>query len=205
MLQGCWRYGVNMMLIPRSYIVSLEKPERSKREFYLEQDRWGELLGHCENAAIRELVEFMLHTGIRTVEVKHLTCETWKGDNFILPIKNSKGKKKNRMIEPPDHLVERAGYLSKERKTGAVLINTDGNPWTKSAINSAFRRLKERMGEPELCATALRHSFCVGKIRKGVRLEWIVTLLGHTDAKQILSRYGHLFKLTDQLHAAANA
>ena len=147
-----------------SKIRGTDKPTPDQREFYVPHDQWDDLLSVC-SPYVRDFVEFQLYTGARPQEARALAPRHWFRNRFILPAKEAKGGKYPRTIYVPEHLQAKVAKRVRANKY-FVFTNTQGRRWSKSGMNSASRRIKERMQMPEFCMYACRHSFAGRANRK---------------------------------------
>lgn len=199
--QAAWRFAAETGLIPANRIACVRKPTASQREHFIPKSDWDRYLAACPNRKFRLLVEFGLYTGARAQEAVILTSDDWGGDRFTLPKARAKGRRRGRLIMVPARLrpaIER----EIEDHDGIVFRNTRGEPWNKNSLNCSMRRMKEKLGDPELCFTSLRHSFATAKVAAGVPLETVAKLMGHSSTKMVYERYARFAK-TDVLANAA--
>lgn len=203
-LQGCWSWLERQGHL-KSELRTLNKPTPKARELFIESERWEELL-KAAGPSVRPVIRFMLFSGCRPQEVVMLQAKHWTGTHFALPKSRAKGKRAGRAIRVPEWMVEEIGQLVAKRKKDEYVFQTNaGSPWTKDSMNCAFRRLRKKMGEPELCATTLRHSFAADKIRRGESIEIVAKLMGHSSTAMVFARYGHLASQVERLNATLNA
>jgi len=97
-IQAAFSWGLRQGLINRHRLARLEKPQRQVREAFVPVEDWPELLKACSPEEFETLVRFTLLTGIRPQESRILDSSHVKGDRLVFEIKNSKGKKMNRII-----------------------------------------------------------------------------------------------------------
>jgi site-specific recombinase XerD len=76
-----------------------------------------------------------------------------------------------------------------------VFLNTDGKPWTRTALHSQMRRLRERVGLEKkggenVVLYSNRHSFATAHVGRITDIE-LADLLGHTDIATT-RRYTHI-------------
>ncbi len=192
-IQGCWSWLERQGVLV-STIRKLNKPTPKKRELHVPFERWEELF-NCAGKAIRPMIKFMVYTGTRPQEAIKLRVSNWdrKKKMFVLAPSKAKGKRFGRSIVVPTWMVaEIEQMIAGLEETDFVWQNSKREAWTKSSVNNAFRRLREKMKLPGLCATTLRHSYAADKVSRGLPLEWIAKTLGHTSVAMVYSRYGHL-------------
>ena len=133
------------------------------------------------------------------VHAKHVGNNT-----IVLPVKDSKGKRKNRVIYLNDAAKEQAERLAKQYPDEAIFRNADGKPWNKDSINCRMRRLKKKLDWPWLCLTVLRHSFAHAHVANGTDVLLLQSLMGHSSTRMLDTVYAHSDKAVDALTAAAN-
>src|SRR5207245_2252568 len=97
------------------------------------------------------------------VESRHVD-ETNKLWTFL--VKESKGKKKNRVVHLSDVAWEITKRLKGAYPTGPLFRNAAGTPWDKDTVNRRFLRKKKALGR-KLCLYHLRHSFCQRLLLEG--------------------------------------
>jgi integrase len=147
----------------------------------------------------------MLYSGARVEEMFKIEAQHVNGDRITLPIKQSKGRRRSRVIYLPAEVVPIVAKYAAKYPTGKLFRNTKGKPWNKNSINCRFKRLKTVMNEPKLSATVLRHSFSAHRLAEGQDSLLVSKLLGHADGRMLATRYGHLDQQSDVLRKAANS
>jgi integrase len=75
---------------------------------------------------------------------------------------------------------------------GKLFRTSKGIAWDRNSLRCRFRKLKEIMGMPKLCATTLRHSFAHYRLTQKQDSLTVSKLLGHTSGQMLATRYGHL-------------
>lgn len=199
-------------LMDHDPLKGLRKPRPTVRQEFVPYERWDELLSYCgpPGDPFRLLVEFMLQTGCRAEEVFRIEHHHVALDKrqIILPITESKGRKRSRVIWLSDRavdIVRLAGSRSPLGQSGLLFLNTRGNPWRKNSVSCRFRALKKKMQMPSLCATTLRHSFAHHRLTIGQDSHTVSRLMGHVDGRMLETRYGHLDANVQFMQEAANA
>jgi len=200
-VKSAWKWLAENNKRITNLIAKMSKPACKMREFYVPEDQWPTLLAACSKTA-RPVIEFMLRTGARPQEAMRVQIDQWKKDCFQIRASQAKGGKKARQILVPSHTIGLVETQIGGRTLGHVFLNRDGLPWNKSSVNCVFRRLKVKLGMPELCAYTLRHSFAAAMVSRGIQMEVVAKLLGHTSTRMVYQRYGHLDSQHDLLRAA---
>lgn len=202
-IKRAFNWSVKQGYISQSPVRSVEKPEAKIRETVIS------LAMHKANLkavpkAFGELLELAWETGARPLELygmetRHLEL---KESRAVFPRSESKGKKKQRVV----YFSKKALAIVKRnmRAEGAVLRNSDGNPWNAYAINCAFGRLAKKTSKDRLCLYAYRHSFGHRKLTEGTDSLVVATLMGHSDLSMLHRVYGHIHQNKSFLLAQLN-
>lgn len=202
-IQRALSWGFRMQRIPQNPLQHVEKPSRYPRETFLNEEQFQKLLGLVEAPEFKDYLCFLWETGCRPQEIKLIEARHGDGNKIILERSNSKGKRYNRVIYLNEAAKDIFDRLSLHNTSGPVFRNTDGIPWTANSVNCRFRRLKDPMGMPGLCATTLRHSWATNTLRNGMDSTTASILMGHRDPSTLIKNYQHLTKDHDYLEQAA--
>lgn len=198
-----FNWAVNARKIAFSPLKGIEKPEASHRETLITQNEFDEVLTLVKDEAFRDILTIIWLTGCRPPEAARVESRHVKPGLWEFPKKESKGKKKSRVV----FLVPQAEALTKkwmERfPDGPIFRNSRGQPWRAGAFSCRFYRLKEKVGR-KLNMYAIRHSYAHHALTKGgVDPVVVATLLGHSSTNMIYKVYGHLLKDTDFMRKEA--
>jgi integrase len=194
MIIGMFNWAVKMGHIDKNPIDGMPKPERLVRQVFLPSSVWSNLLDAATDQCFLDWLTIMLYTGCRAEEMFKLRSEHFDKSRVVLPMADSKGRKKNRVIYVPKEVIPIVERLVSDTPKGVFLLNSKGRPWNKDSINCRFKRLKKVMNEPKLCATVLRHSFAHHRLTGGQDALNVSTLLGQKDTTMLALRYGHLME-----------
>jgi integrase/recombinase XerC len=148
----------------------------------------------------------VLHaTGCRPGEARGLTAadlDTARGI-WRKPGKTTRRTGRDRVVHLPPALAVRLAELARANPAGPILRNTEGNPWTQTAVNTQMRRLRARIGAgKELVSYGFRHLFATDALENGVEAATVATLLGHSSLKMLMERYSHLIERDGHLKDA---
>jgi len=175
----------------------LEKPPADKREIVLSPKEYNLVLQYVKGD-FRDLVVTAWETGcrpqeVRMVEGRHVDLANGR---WIFPVKESKGKKTQRIV----YLSDSALAITKRRMlrhpTGPI-FRRSGEPWTRYDSSQYFRRLKNKVGV-HYRLYDFRHSFITNGLKRGVDPITMATLVGHTSLKMIHECYSHVSQ--DAMH-----
>jgi integrase len=202
---GVFNWAVRFGYLQSNPIAKMPKPTVTIREEFVPAELWGKVLSLATDQPFLDYLTVMLASGARAQEMRIFEAKHLHGNRLILPIADSKGRKKSRVVYLPEDALAIVKRLAVEHPIGELFQNSEGRPWTKDAVNCRFRRLKRLLKMPKLCATVLRHSFAHYRLTSGQDALTLSKLMGHTDTRMLAQRYGHLDANVDYLAAAANS
>ena len=162
--------------------------ENPARQHYYVEEEIDRLLGACCNE-LKEIVITALNTGMRRSEIFTLEKEYVDLNVRNIHIKDSKSGK-SRDIPINDVLLKTLQLILSRNRGRLVFCRPDGSPWI-SEMRTAWLKATKRAGFPTLRFHDLRHIFASRLAMKGVPLNVIKELLGHSTLEMTL-RYAHL-------------
>lgn len=147
-VQRAFNWAVEEGLIDRSPLARVRKPAREGRETVVSPVEYREIMEAVEEPNFRDLLELAWETGarpqeLRAIEARHVDLERGR---IVFPPKESKGKRRHRVIYLTDAARAILARLAGARPHGPLLRNSAGEPWVKDSINSAFIRLRIALG-----------------------------------------------------------
>jgi integrase len=147
-VKRAFNWAVDEELIERNPISRAKKPAREAREVIVLPSEYAEILAAIKEPSFRDLIEFSWETGTRPQEIRKIEARLFDAENrrTLFPPKEAKGKKYYRTIYLPPRAREIIARLAEERSQGPLLVNSEGKPWTKDAINCAIHRLRVTLG-----------------------------------------------------------
>jgi len=164
--------------------------ENSGRLKYLATEEISLLLSVCP-PYLRDIVEFVIHTGLRRGELFSLKWSDIDLKNKLLILKNTKNNEErviplndialNVLRRVPRQLHSEYVFTSPATKTGSQIID----------IKKSFKTALEKAGIKDFRFHDLRHTFASHLIMAGVDLTTVKELMGHKDIRMTL-RYSHL-------------
>lgn len=144
----------------------------------------------------RRVLRFMLDTGVRVAEMASVSSQHYNEVQEAMTV-YGKGKKQRMIVIGP----ETKALLELSFKNGLLF----GKSWSVQKIQRHLAKCAARAGIKGVHAHLLRHSFATGMLEKGVGIDRVQKMLGHSNiaSTQI---YTHLTeeRLKDEWRAALN-
>lgn len=184
-VQRAFRWGVQQGYISRE--LRLEKPSAERRDNCPTQADFDAIRKLASDDAFRDLLDFAWNSGARPQEIIALEPKHFKGDRLEFSARESKGKKRQRVI----YLNEVATNLVKDKKGERLFLNRIGKPWTIFSIDCRFKRIAKRTGK-KFALYDFRHGFCDRMLRAGLDHITVAHLMGHTNAAMVARVYSHI-------------
>ena len=164
--------------------------ENSERDRWLTEEEEGKILANSP-VRIREIVVFLLNTGLRIEECLSLE---WSRVNLlrktILIQKTKSGRPKTLPLNATALEVLNQRSTVKSIKNDYVFLSCNGRKIFQNAFRKSFYRVLKKVGIENFCIHDLRHTFTTRLAQSGVDLYKISKLLGHKDIK-MTQRYAH--------------
>jgi integrase len=200
-VQRAFNWAMKQGLIDRNPVAHVEKPAREARELAVSPQDYAEVMEKVSEPSFRTLLELAWETGARVQELRKIEARFVDPANhrIVFPTKESKGKKYHRVIYLTYRASEIVARQSSEHPTGPILRNSEGNPWTKDSINSAFCRLKKKLGR-KLHLGAWRKDYATEALKAGIDTVTVAHLMGHRDGTMVSRIYGRVQQ--DPVHMA---
>jgi integrase len=147
-VQRAFRWAEKEGLIHRSPLAGVEKPKARTREVLITPEEFNGLLGLVHSPEFNDLLVTSWETGARpqevtAVEARHVDLGLGR---WVFPIEESKGKKFPRVVYLNDRALAITRRLLLKHPSGPLFRNTEGEPWTRFALNCAFGRLQVALG-----------------------------------------------------------
>ena len=136
-----------------------------------------------KNALTGVLSEFLIFTGLRISEARNLQIQDIDFDNNQLKVVQGKGSK-DRHVPLTSNLAHKLKLFLNGRKRGYVFCKADERPFTVRALQ--LRVTDTLFGcdfSKNLSTHSLRHTFACLCLTRGMKLEQIKLLMGHSSIK----------------------
>jgi integrase len=149
-VQRALNWAVKQGRIEQSPVAFVEKPPPGKREVVIDYPTYQRMRELTWTQEFRDLIDVSWETGCRPqeiwrVEKRHLDVA---GKRWVFPAKESKGKRKIRIVYLTDLDVEVCQRLAVKYSTGPLFRNSDGVPWNRHAASCVFLRMKKHLSPP---------------------------------------------------------
>ncbi len=203
-VKRAFNWAADEELIERSPLARVKKPAREAREMAVSPAEYRSVLEAIREPNFRDLVELSWETGSRPQELRKIRGEYFQPETgrVVFPPKQAKGKKYHRVIYLTPRALEIVGRLAAKRPEGTLLVNSEGNDWTKDAINCAFCRLEKKVGR-KYHLGAFRKGFATEALKAGVDTVTVAHLMGHRDPSMVSRVYGQVQQDPEHMASAA--
>lgn len=147
-IQRCLSWAAKKGYIPFSPIAHIEKPQGGKRDYLITAAEYALVLDNIPSPAFRDLLTVSWETGCRPqesliVEAHHVDVSR---SRWVFEVKNSKGKKRQRVVYLNDTALAISTRLMAKYSEGPLFRTDDGRPFTPDSVNCQFIRLQDRLG-----------------------------------------------------------
>jgi integrase len=199
-VQRAFNWAEEQGLIDRNPVRRMPKPRPRRRESYLWPQQYEALLGAIRDAAFRDLVEVMRHTGCRREEARKVTAAEFNKQDrcWDLPAGFTAKAIRSRSVPLDARAFEICERRAVQYPDGPLFRNTRGKPWRKNALVNRRRRLRRNLGF-YVCPYSIRHTFATDAIVRNVDLVTIAEIMGHTDLTMLQKVYQHVSQRLDHL------
>lgn len=188
-----FNWAVRQGIIRASPLAGLEKPTPEAREQHATPADYEEAMTLASPAEFRDVIAFAWETGLRPQEVRVIEAGHVRFDEgrVVVPRPQAKGKRTVRVIYLTAEATGLVRPLCQRHPTGPVFRNSEGNPWTKDAINCAFTRLERKMGR-RLHLGAFRKGWATEALKNGVDVITTAHLMGHANSNMLARHYAKM-------------
>ncbi len=204
-IKRAFNWAADEELIERSPLARMKKHAREAREMAVSPSEYAQVVAKVREPNFRDLIELSWETGARPQELRKIEARFVDLDNsrIVFPPTQAKGKKYHRVIYLTRRAREIVARLAEAHASGPILLNSEGSPWTKDAINCAFCRLEKKVGK-KYHLGAFRKGFATEALKAGVDTVTLAHLMGHRDPSMVSRVYGHVQQDPEHMAAAAN-
>lgn len=150
-------------------------------EAYIPRERLDRIIEAAEGD-FRDILIVLRETGCRPKEARLVEARHLQDHLVVFEKVESKGGKCQRVIHLSPEVFQVLRRLALKYPTGP-LLRDNGRPWTAQALASKCEGFTPYQ---------LRHTFATNAILKGVDLQTIAVLMGHTGLKMLSKVYSHV-------------
>jgi integrase len=203
-VKRAFNWALDEEIIDRSPLSRMKKPAREAREAALSPAEYAQVIEAVKEPHFRDLLEVAWETGARPQELRRIEARflDLESSRIVFPPKQAKGKKHYRTIYLTQHARKILARLAEAHPAGPLLLNSEGHPWTKDAINCAFCRLEKRIGKKHHMG-AFRKGYATEALKAGIDTVTLAHLLGHRDPSMISKVYGQVQQDPDHMARSA--
>lgn len=131
----------------------------------------------------RLLIPLAIFTGLRISELRNMKIEDIDFNNYQIKIVAGKGLK-DRYVPINNTLITYIKYYIDTRKKGFLFVKTNLTPYTIRALQKKIEKCISLMGiNKKLSSHSLRHTYATLLRRRGMTLDKIQILMGHSSIK----------------------
>lgn len=205
-VKAAFRWAERQGHLTRSPIWTVERPTPPPRDVYLMPDQWDKLVALVaksrDKGALLDIITVMKETGCRPTEARCVESRHFnrKDRCWIFPTNESKGERESRVVLLTDKAYAICQRLALKYPKGPIFRTSIGTPFTRHSFGDRLYQYGEKLGF-RVCPYAVRHTFATDAIIRGVDLQTIASLMGHSDLKMLSRIYQHLRKRSDHLRA----
>jgi integrase len=191
-------------LIEKNPLAHVKKPAREAREMAVLPGEYAKIIAAIQTPTFRDLIELNWECGCRPQEIRKIEARFFDAENnrVVFPPKEAKGKKYHRIIYLTPRAREIVARLAEQHPEGPILLNADGKPWTKDAINCVFHRLQKKLGK-KYHLGAFRKGYATEALKAGIDTVTVAHLLGHRDPSMVSRVYGQVQSDPEHMASAA--
>ena len=198
-----FNWAVEMGLIKDHPLKKVKRPAPVARECYLSPEHFSKVEDAIKDQEFHDFVTILRETGCRpqeacAVEARHFDRI---GRVWTFPVKESKGKRDQRVVVLNDKAFAITQRLALKNPTGPLFLNKKGRRWNSSNLNCRWRRVSKKVGF-KVFSYVLRHTFCTDALLRGVEPMELATLMGHKSIDMIWKIYNKLRLQTKHLQNA---
>jgi integrase len=198
--KSCFKWAEQQEYITQSPLRHLKAPAGTSRGdwAYLTADQWTALSRIAGD--LGDLVITMRETGCRPQEIKKVASRHFDraGRCWVFPKEESKGKKEQRVVHLSHRAFEICQRLALKYPEGSLFRNSKNGAWSTAALDGRFDRLSTKL-KFHVTPYSLRHTFATDAIIRGVDLQTVATLMGHTSLRMLSTVYQHVRCRSDHI------
>jgi len=165
-------------------------------EYFLTQEQIEKLINNAPSNRDKVMLELMAFCGLRRDEVRSLKIENIDFENGWLNLTHTKRGKKRTVPVTKDVLRDLSWLVGKKQR-GWLFESRNGNRLSLQQINNIVAKSGKNAELPNpnpklryINPHILRHSFSRNALKKGMRMEVLQKILGHSSVTTTINIYG---------------
>ena len=171
--------------------------EREKETvYYLTRDEIKKIIVCSPSLRDRTIIKILARTGMRRGELRDLEVRDVDFDKRRIYIRSGKGDKSRTVPVDSDTLQDIKFYIG-DRKEGKLITSNKQNTISLKQINEICAKCGRiagvrhpNPGKKDITPHLFRHSFARIMLEKGMRMEEVQKMLGHSSIKTTIDVYG---------------
>ena len=154
----------------------------------------------CRTEKERALIEVLLSSGVRVSELAAIKITDVDFDRLSIHVKNGKGGKERTVYINNLALAHLQKYLLARKEAGPHLFyNKKGEPLNPGGIRYILNEIARRANVENVHPHRFRRTFATGLANRGMDIQAIKKLLGHSDINTTLQ---YVYTSDDGVHAS---
>lgn len=178
----------NLQFNPIS-VVSVPSEARVREVGALSRDEVNILLQYLVREPYRNLVEFLLYTGLRRGEAASLEPSDYDRQNRFIRVRKSKTKHGIRLVPLTPEAQTALERQLKAPKGRFIFTTSQGNPVSATVFEKLMQRIRRETGIRHFTLHMLRHTFATMMVESKADYKALSNILGHADVAFTLQRY----------------
>lgn len=164
--------------------------------YYLGREDIKRLVMCAPSLRDRVIIKILARAGIRRGELRDLEVQDIDFDKRRIYIRSGKGNK-SRTVPIDSETLQDVRFYIGERKTGKLIISNKQDTISLKQINEICAKCGRKAGvkhpnpaKSDINPHLFRHSFARMMLEKGMRMEEVQKILGHSTIKTTIDVYG---------------
>lgn len=165
---------------PAAAVNSIKCPKKIKLPF--SEVELDAMRGACRNEKDRAVLEMLVSTGVRISELSMMNIEDIDFSALTVHVRHGKGNKERRTYTTKIAALYLQRYLeSRKDKSNILFTNLKGERMTTFGFRYILGEIAKRAGVDNVHPHRFRRTFASGLAARGMDVQDIQHLLGHTD------------------------
>ena len=194
-VKTCFKWLNDNEYIDRDPFAKVKTPPCPKRgeSAYIPPERWSQIVDKVHDDLL-DILTVLKETGCRPQEARIIEARHLQGQCCVLTLDESKGGQTQRVIHLSDAAYAILQRLRLKYPEGP-LLRARGKPWKAQQLANRCNRLGFQCYQ-------LRHTWATNAILRGLDLQTIAVLMGHSDLTMLSKIYSHIQKRDSHLQEA---